>query len=86
MAEQTCSTRTRVKLASLIVGGSAVVAMGALTVTLGANPQVSSAFVSGPMQTGSTVTEAPPSTSTPDSVLETSLAVPPVKSPPYGKK
>jgi hypothetical protein len=81
VAEQTYFTRKRVKCASAIVGGSTVVAMGALTVALGGNPDVSPSFVSGGMQRGSTVTQVAPTMSTPDSVLATTRAVPAIKGP-----
>lgn len=74
--------RTRVKLLSAVIGGSALVAMGALAVAINPQPTARPAFVSsGGMSTGVTVT-----TTTPPATLETSVASPTDKAPPYGKK
>jgi hypothetical protein len=73
-------TSGRVKLAAATIGGGALVTMGALTFAAGGQPAVSPSFVSNGMQTGVTITET-----TPGTVLATSLAVPPVKAPPFGK-
>ena len=78
----------RVKVFAAVIGGSAVVAMGALSVALheeqasGASGGVatSATFIQGGgMTLGDTAT-----TTTPPSAPETSVAVPPVKAPPYG--
>jgi hypothetical protein len=73
--------RTRVKLLSAVIGGSALVAMGALAVAINPQPTAGPAFVSsGGMSTGVTVT-----TTTPPAALETSFAVPPVKATFFGE-
>ena len=77
----------RVKVFAALIGGSAVVAMGALSVALH-EEQASSAsggvatgatFIQGSMTMGQTAT-----TTTPPAVPETSVAVPPVKAKPFG--
>ncbi|MDT5352102.1 MAG: hypothetical protein QOJ56_634 [Mycobacterium sp.] len=77
----------RVKVFTAVVGGSAVVAMGALSVALdeeqapGASGGVATGttFIQGSMTMGQTAT-----TTTPPAAPETSVAAPPVKAPPYG--
>jgi hypothetical protein len=78
----------RVKVCAAVIGGSAVVAMGALSVALyeeqasGASGGVATGatFIQGgDMTLGETAT-----TTTPPTAPETSVAVPPVKAPPYG--
>jgi hypothetical protein len=77
----------RVKVFAAVMGGSAVVAMGALGVSLheeqasGASGGVATGatFVQGPMTLGDTAT-----TTTPPTAPETSVAAPAVKAPPYG--
>ena len=77
----------RVKVFAAVMGGSAVVAMGALSVALheeqapGASGGVATGatFIKGSMTMGQTAT-----TTTPPAAPETSVAAPPVKAPPYG--
>lgn len=78
----------RVKVFAAVMGGSAVVAMGALSVALheeqvsGASRGVATGatFIQeGSMTMGQTAT-----TTTPAAAPETSVAAPPVKAPPYG--
>jgi hypothetical protein len=78
----------RVKVFAAIIGGSAVVAMGALSVALH-EEQASGA--SGGAATGATFIQGgdmtlgeTATTTTPPAAPETSVAVPPVKAPPYG--
>ena len=78
----------RVKLFAAVVGGSAVVAMGALSVALH-EEQASGA--SGGVATGATFIQGggmtlgqTATTTTPPAAPETSVAAPPVKAPPYG--
>ena len=76
----------RVKVFAAVLGGSAVVAMGALGVALheerasGASGGVATGatFIQGSMTMGQTAT-----TTTPPAAPETSVAAPPVKAPPY---
>lgn len=71
----------RVKLLSAVIGGSAVLAMGALAVAFNVESTgTGQAIMSGGMSTGVTVTET-----TPDSVLATAAAVPPVKAKRFGE-
>ena len=78
----------RVKVFAAVMGGSAVVAMGALSVALheeqasGASDGVATGttFIQGGgMTLGQTAT-----TTTPPAAPETSVAVPPVKAKPFG--
>jgi hypothetical protein len=77
----------RVKVFAAVVGGAAVVAMGALSVALdaeqapGASGGVATGatFIQGSMTMGQTAT-----TTTPPAAPETSVAAPAVKAPPYG--
>jgi hypothetical protein len=79
----------RVKVFAAVIGGSAVVAMGALNVALheeqapGAPGGVATGatFIQGSMTMGETAT-----TTTPPAAPETSVAAPPVKAPPHGAK
>jgi hypothetical protein len=80
--------RGRVKVIAAVIGGSAVVAMGALSVALheeqapGASGGVATGatFIQGGgMTLGQTAT-----TTTPPAAPETSVAVPPVKAKPFG--
>jgi hypothetical protein len=71
--------RTNVRLLAAVIGGSAVVAMGALTMAT-AQEQATPATVTGSgMTVGVTSTQE-----TPPTAPETSIAVPAVKAPPYG--
>ena len=77
----------RVKVFAAVIGGIAVVAMGALSVALheeqapGASGGVATGatFIQGTMTMGQTAT-----TTTPPAAPETSVAAPAVKAPPYG--
>jgi hypothetical protein len=77
----------RVKVFAAIMAGSAVVAMGALSVALheeqasGASSGVATGatFIQGSMTMGQTAT-----TTTPPAAPETPVAVPPVKAKPFG--
>jgi hypothetical protein len=77
----------RVQVFAAVIGGSAVVAMGALSVALdeeqapGASGGVATGatFIQGSMTMGQTAT-----TTTPPAAPETSVAAPAVKAPPYG--
>ena len=78
----------RVKVFAAVIGGSAVVAMGALSVALH-EEQASGA--SGGVATGATFIQGggmtlgqTATTTTPPAALETSVAVPPVKAKPFG--
>ena len=77
----------RVKVFAAVIGGSAVVAMGALSVAL-YDEQASGA--SGGVATGATVIQGSmtmgetATTTTPPAAPETSVAVPPVKAKPFG--
>jgi hypothetical protein len=75
----TMNRRNRVKLLAAVVGGGAMVTMGAFTAALGSPSAGTQSVVSGPMTIGATVTET-----TPEATLVTSVAVPPVKAPPFG--
>ena len=80
----------RVKVTAAVIGGSAVVAMGAMSVALheeqapGASGGVATGatFIQGVgnMTMGGTATPT-----TPPAAPETSVAVPPVKAKPFGK-
>lgn len=76
----TINRRNRVKLLAAVVGGGAMVTMGAFTAALGGPSAGSQSVVSGPMTVGATVTET-----TPDTVLATPAAAPAVKAKPYGE-
>jgi hypothetical protein len=74
--------RKRLKLLAAVVGGGALVVMGALSINLQPDRGTTDRevqTVAEPMQTGETAT-----TTTPPVAPETSVAVPPVKAPPYG--
>jgi hypothetical protein len=70
--------RTNVKMLAAVIGGSAVVAAGALTMAISEQATPASITSSG-MTVGATSTEE-----TPPASPETTLAVPPVKAKPYG--
>ena len=74
--------RKRLKLLAAVVGGGALVVIGALSINLQPDRGTTDRdlqTVADPMQTGETAT-----TTTPPPAPETSVAVPPVKAPPYG--
>ena len=70
--------RGNVKLVAAVVGGSAMVAMAALTTTLQDARQGDPAVVGAGMNLGSTSTQT-----TPPATPETTIAVPVVKAKPY---
>jgi methylthioribose-1-phosphate isomerase len=59
-----------------VIGGSAIVAMGAIGMAVGQEHTTSDAVISSGMSTGATVTQ-----STPPTALATSAAVPSIKGP-----
>jgi hypothetical protein len=71
--------RTNVKMLAAVIGGSAVVAMGALTMALTQEQATPASFASSGMTTGATTTQK-----TPPTVPETTFAVPAVKATPFG--
>jgi hypothetical protein len=80
--------RVRVKVFAAVIGGSAVVAMGALTAAL--HDEQASGAVGG-VATGATFIQGggmtlgeTATTTTPPAAPETSVAVPPVKAKPFG--
>jgi hypothetical protein len=76
--EVNADKRTNVKLLAAVLGGSAVVAMGALTMAI-SQEQAPATITGSSMTLGATSTQK-----TPPAVPETSLAVPVVKAKPYG--
>jgi hypothetical protein len=71
--------RTNVKMLAAVIGGSAVVAMGALTIAINQEHATPATVTSSGMSTGATTTQA-----TPPAVPETTIAVPAVKAQPFG--
>jgi hypothetical protein len=71
--------RTNVKMLAAVIGGSAVVAMGALTMAIAQEQATQANFTSSGMTTGATTTQK-----TPPAVPETTVAVPAVKATPFG--
>jgi hypothetical protein len=71
--------RTNVKMLAAIIGGSAVVAMGALTMAINQEQADPATFTSSGMTTGATSTQE-----TPPATPETTLAAPAVKAQPFG--
>ena len=71
--------RTNVKMLAAVIGGSAVVAMGALTMAITQEQATQTSFTSSGMTTGATTTQK-----TPPAVPETTVAVPAVKATPFG--
>jgi hypothetical protein len=70
--------RTNVKLLAAVICGSAVVAMGALTMAIG-QEHAPATITGSSMTLGATSTQK-----TPPTAPETSLAVPVVKAKPFG--
>jgi hypothetical protein len=62
-----------------IIGGSAVVAMGALTMAISQEQAIPASITSSGMTVGATTTQT-----TPGAVPETTMAVPAVKATPFG--
>jgi hypothetical protein len=75
----TANKRNNVKMLAAVIGGSAVVAMGAATTAIAQDQATPAVVTSSGMTMGATTKqEAPPS------VPETSIAVPAVKAEPFG--
>ncbi|HJT94311.1 MAG TPA: hypothetical protein VJ777_20635 [Mycobacterium sp.] len=75
----TASKRTNVKMLAAVIGGSAVVAMGAVTMAITQEEATPAVVTSSGMTVGATTRqEAPPA------APETSIAVPTVKALPFG--
>jgi hypothetical protein len=71
--------RPNVKMLAAVIGGSAVVAMGALTMAISQEQAAPATITSSGMSMGATSTQETPPTSP-----ETTLAVPAVKATPFG--
>jgi alcohol dehydrogenase YqhD (iron-dependent ADH family) len=71
--------RTNVKLMAAVIGGSAVVAMGALTMAVTEEHAAPATITSSGMTVGATST-----LETPPAEPETTIAVPAVKAQPFG--
>jgi hypothetical protein len=71
--------RTNVKMLAAVIGGSAVVAAGALTMAIGQEHAESTTITSSGMTVGATSTQE-----TPPTAPETTIAVPLVKATPFG--
>jgi hypothetical protein len=71
--------RTNVKMLAAVIGGSAVVAAGALTMAISQEQAAPATITSSGMSMGATSTQETPPTSP-----ETTLAVPAVKATPFG--
>jgi hypothetical protein len=71
--------RTNVKMLAAVIGGSAVVAMGALTIAISQEQVTPATVASSGMSIGATTTQE-----TPPAVPETTIAVPTVKAKPFG--
>ena len=73
------NTRTNVKMLAAVIGGSAVVAMGALTLAMNHDEVTPATVASSGMNIGATSTQE-----TPPAAPETTIAVPAVKAQPFG--
>jgi hypothetical protein len=71
--------RTNVKMLAAVIGGSAVVAAGALTMAISQEQAAPASITSSGMTVGATSTQE-----TPPAVPETTIAVPAVKAQPFG--
>ena len=71
--------RTNVKLLAAVIGGSAVLAAGAMTMAITQEQATPATITGSGMTTGATTTQE-----TPPAAPETSLAVPVVKATPFG--
>jgi hypothetical protein len=71
--------RTNVKMLAAVIGGSAVVAMGALTMAINQEHATPATVATSVMSVGATTTQE-----TPPAVPETTIAVPAVKAKPFG--
>jgi hypothetical protein len=72
--------QTNSKMLAAVIGGSAIIAMGAVTAAITGEHSGPAVVTSSGMTVG--VTTTPPAT--PASAPATSFAVPPVKAKPYG--
>ncbi len=73
------ANKHNVKMLAAVIGGSAVVAMGALTMAIAQEHAAPAMVTSSGMTVGATSTQA-----TPPATPETSIAVPTVKALPFG--
>jgi hypothetical protein len=71
--------RNNVKMLAAVISGSAVVAMGAVTMAIAQEQGTPAVMTSSGMTVGATTKQE-----TPPSVPETSIAVPAVKAEPFG--
>ena len=71
--------RSNVKVLAAVIGGSAVVAMGALTMAISQEQASPATLTSSGMTVGATSTQE-----TPPTAPETTIAVPLVKATPFG--
>jgi hypothetical protein len=71
--------RTNVKMLAAVIGGSAVVAAGALTMAISQEQATPATITSSGMTVGATSTQE-----TPPTAPETTIAVPLVKATPFG--
>jgi hypothetical protein len=71
--------RTNVKMLAAVIGGSAVLAMGALTMAITEQQAAPATLTSSEMTVGATSTQE-----TPPATPETTVAVPAVKATPFG--
>lgn len=71
--------RTNVKMLAAVIGGSAVVAVGALTTAIAREQATPTVVTSSGMTMGATTKQ-----SAPPSAPDTSIAVPTVKAEPFG--
>jgi hypothetical protein len=71
--------RTNVKMLAAVIGGSAVVAAGAVTMAITQEPAAPANLSSSGMTVGDTTTQE-----TPPATPETTLAAPAVKAQPFG--
>jgi hypothetical protein len=71
--------RTNVKMLAAVIGGSAVVAMGALTMAISQERATPATITGSSMTVGATSTQE-----TPPTAPETTIAVPVVKATPFG--
>jgi hypothetical protein len=71
--------RSNVKMLAAVIGGSAVVAMGALTMAINQEEATPATVTSSGMTVGATSTQE-----TPPAAPETTIAVPAVKAQPFG--
>ena len=71
--------RTNVKMLAAVIGGSAIVAMGALTMAISQQEATPASISSSGMPVGATTTQT-----TPGAGPETTMAVPVVKATPFG--